>query len=216
MSDDYIALAFWSSWKKKKKALMRVVTQTTKIPKPLKLNWNVLKCHLPTTETEWRDEFNKLIYLGFYFLLYIAVWISLSLEINSVWSKSETRNGFIRNHESSEQWQTILPKRHRNATRGPRRQLRAIVGINGCQTVGPPHRRGGSGQGILYRSEAPCKPWIPDRPCLRFPIPSLHPDRLRGCIRPLLRRWRSHRHVLRRRRFFGSLQSQGQIIITHT
>lgn len=75
--DDCIALAFWSSWKKKKKALTRVVTQTTKIPKPLKLNWNVLLCHLPTTETEWRDEFNKLIYLGFYFLLYILLSESL-------------------------------------------------------------------------------------------------------------------------------------------
>ena len=80
------------------------------------------------------------------------------------------------------------PKRHRNATRRPQGQLRAIVGDHRREAVRPTSRGGGSGPGLLHRLEDPKSTRVPNPPGLRVPFRPLRRDRIssRLCSRRLL------------------------------
>ena len=80
------------------------------------------------------------------------------------------------------------PKRRRNATRRPQGQLRAIVGDHRREAVRPTSRGGGSGPGLLHRSEDPKSTRVPKPPGLCVPFRPLRRDRIstRLCSRRLL------------------------------
>ena len=115
--------------------------------------------------------------------------LSLSLSLSKKKNLEKTANGAsVLGKPSSATTAAAAPKRRRNATRRPQGQLRAIVGDHRREAVGPTSRGGGSGPGLLHRSEDPKSTRVPNPLGLRVPFRPLRQDRIssRLCSRRLL------------------------------
>ena len=136
---------------------------------------------------------------------------SLSLSVSKKKNLEKTANGASVLGKPSSATTTAAaaaPKRRRNATRRPQGQLRAIVGDHRREAVGPTSRGGGSGPGLLHRSEDPKSTRVPNPPGLRVPFRPLRRDRISSRLCSLCpSRWSQQPH--RRQRLHRSLQTQG-------